>query len=217
MKRRFILKVLGLSTLVSNSGVKGGLIKVNQKEDDMTIDDVLKTCEWDEDGFANLEIHSKLFGKKVLVQFMPHYSSDINMDRKQIINDLSIKALNQFLTLSKSTLNEVKDFLWADCQNSFEAIDYGFEASDGETDTEATRRGFGIYNKEDAYANSYFEKIRIDDNSGITKNAYFAIEFLPVWEEEHGVCVIGKNGKLIATYSNDVTFSDDAVFNNYSK
>ncbi len=179
----------------------------------MTIEEVLKSSEWDDIDFAHLQLYSPLFDKKIPIEFSPHWNSEATLEREHIVNDLSVRALNDFLNLPKGALDEVKDFLWQDCKRSFENIHYGFDASDGESDIEATQRGFGIYNIEDAYANSNFERVVIHDNASVTDNAYFGIQFLPVWEDEHGVCVIGKNGKLIATYSNDVTFSDDAVFN----
>jgi hypothetical protein len=77
---------------------------------------------------------------------------------------------------------------------------------EGETETEANFREFGIHNKEDAYDQSHFYHVVISGEDDVLKNRYGLILFYPVWEDEHGCGIVMKNGKLIARYTHDVYF-----------
>jgi hypothetical protein len=163
----------------------------------MTKEEILSQCVWDEYNFATLNVFSRMFNGSVEVRFNPEYDSGRRIDEKMVA------ALNDFLNLTESDLETVKDYLWQDCQESFASISYGVDVLEGETEAQANHRDFGIHSREDAYAKSDFSRVSIREAPEV-KNNYAAIDFSPDWEREHGCSVIMKNGRLIAKYSNDV-------------
>ena len=165
----------------------------------MTRDELLRTCTWDQYDFANITVESALFGRPVQVQFMPEYDSG------RVITERMVAVLNDFLALSPADLPTVKQLLWADCLDSFQDIDYGFQAAPGETELATNQREFGIYSAEDAYAQSNLTQLAIPEEPAL-RHRYGAIEFDPGWAG-HGCSIIIKDGQLLATDANDRHFS----------
>ena len=169
----------------------------------MTLEEVSRACTWDDYGFATLLVDLPLLGRPVPVQFRPHYDAP-----PQQLTELMVAVLNDFLALPPTELVAVKQLLWADCLDRFESIDYGAEVQPGETELAANQREFGIYNADDAYAQSHFTQLAIPEpeKPGL-RHRYGAIEFAPPWEAEHGCSLIMQDGHLIASYTNDYYFS----------
>lgn len=163
----------------------------------MTKQQMLKQCAWDEYDIATLTVYSEMLETEVKVVL--HSESSRNL------TDKMVDTLNDFLKLEKDDLSIIKELLWQDCKECFDGISYGVSVKEGETETEANHREFGIYNQEDAYAKSYFDGVSIQEENEF-KNRYATIDSVPVWEQEHGCSIIMKNGQLIAKYSNDPYF-----------
>jgi hypothetical protein len=172
----------------------------------MTRDELLRTCTWDKYNFANITVESALFNGPVKVRFIPDFDSG------RVITERMAAVLNDFLALLPDELPAVKQLLWADCLDSFENINYGFEAAPGETELATNQREFGIYFADDAYAQSNLTQLSVPEVPTL-RHRYGAIEFEPEWAG-HGCSIIMKDGQLIATYSNDWHFGqyedDDA-------
>jgi hypothetical protein len=162
--------------------------------------EILKRCEWDEYDMATLTVFSEMFGRDVEVRLIP------GQDTGRDVSATMVAVLNDFLALKKEDLETVKEYLWEDCKDAFANVSYGVDAREGETETEANFREFGIHDKEDAYNQSDFDCVAIDGDDDIFQNRYGMIRFYPVWEQEHGCGIVMQNGKLIARYSNDVYF-----------
>ncbi len=164
----------------------------------MTHDELLRTCTWDQDDFANITVESALFGCPVQVRFLPEFDSG------RVITERMVAVLNDFLALSPADLPTVKQLLWADCLDDFENISYGFGPDTGEPELVVNQREFGIYSAEDAFAQSNLTRVSIPEEPTL-RHRYGAIEFEPAWAG-HGCSVIMKDGQLIGTYSNDYYF-----------
>jgi len=165
----------------------------------VTRDEVLARCTWDEYNFATLRVPSRLFGREVEVRF------DTGDDPERRVTDAMIASLDHVLDLTEADLGTLKNLLWADCKDAFEATSYGVDVLPGETETEANHRDFGIRTPDDAYAQSRLVRVRIKHDPEL-RHRYAALDFESPWDMEHGCSVVMKNGKLIARYSHDVWF-----------
>lgn len=76
---------------------------------------------------------------------------------------------------------------------------------DGETETQANLREFGISNEENAFEKSYIDHIVVDESEQ-SNNRFVRIIFYPVWEEEHGCELIMKNGIVLDYFSESGTY-----------
>lgn len=161
--------------------------------------EVRQACTWNPDDQATLSVYSDLFGGSVEVWFLPDFDSG------RLITDRMVVVLNDFLALTAADLPAVKQYLWADCLDSFDDIDYGVEPAAGETLRQANQRDFNIYSADDAYAQSHLVRLAIPEKPTL-RHRYGAIEFEPEWAS-HGYSIIMQDGRLIATYSNDWYFS----------
>ena len=164
----------------------------------MTREELLRTCTWDDYGFATLTVESALFGGPVKVRFLPEFDSG------RVITGRMVAVLNDFLALSPAELPTVKQLLWADCLADFENINYGFGPDTGEPELVVNQREFGIYSAEDAFAQSNLTQVSIPEEPTL-RHRYGAIEFEPAWAG-HGCSVIMKDGQLIGTSANDYYF-----------
>ena len=165
----------------------------------MTHDELLRTCTWDQYDFANITVESALFSGPVRVEFRPDFDSG------RVITERMVAVLNDFLALSPDELPSIKQLLWADCQDDFENINYGFGPDTGEPEMVVNQREFGIYSAEDAYAQSNLTCVSIPEEPR-ARHRYGSIDFEPAWAS-HGCSIIMKDGQLIAIYSNDWHFS----------
>jgi len=143
---------------------------------------------FENDYIVNLKIYSKLFNKDIEVCLYP---IDENPEK---ITDNMVEGVNDFLNLSEEHLPKIKELLFSQCEMCFDSASYGVEVLDNETETEATKRSFGIYNKDDAYKKSYIDRISIDAKNDTYDNRYVEIVFIPEWEDEHGCIIILQNG-----------------------
>ncbi len=166
----------------------------------MTKEEILEVCVWSDLGLATIEVYGAIFEYDVSVKFIPDFGKEIT--------DVMVSSLNDFLNLTKEDLAVVKNLLWSDCQESFIDSTYGSNSPiSGETNLDSNKRHFNIYDEEGAYSASYFQDITIEEIPEI-ESRYVAINFEPVWEQEHGISIIVKNGGIIAKSWNDIDFND---------
>ena len=162
----------------------------------MTKEEILKKCTWDDYGFGTLKIYSELFEKEINVDLFP--------ESERQINEQMVLAINQFLNLRKTEIDNIKLLLWNDCKATFQETSYGFESDykllEGETIAQANHRDFNIHNKEDAFKTSKLKRVNIPDSKAKKlEHIYATLEFNVDWQDEYGCSIIIKNGNLIAT------------------
>lgn len=174
----------------------------------MTEKELQKKCIWESNGFGTVKIYSELLENDLNIRLLPEFSRQINQGM--------MIALNQFLNLKKTELDNIKQLLWNDCKTTFQETSYGFENDyellEEETIVESNHRSFNIYNKEDAFKASKIKTLNIPDSKEMElENNYAVLEFDVAWQSEYGCSIIIKNGALIATNW------DTLDLNNYEK
>ena len=99
------------------------------------------------------------------------------------VTDKMIACVNDVERLGPEHLSRVKELLFEHCTMCFEATSYGHVfAEEGEDETEATRRTFGIRTPDDAYAQAHFEYVAVDGENDRLKHRYAVLIFYPTWE-----------------------------------
>ncbi len=156
----------------------------------LTKTEILDHAVWDEFVFE-MQMYSSFFDKKITVQFF-------TKDEQEHLSDKMVDSLNDFLNLTETDRNTIKEFLWKDCQDSFEDTDYG--AEEGQTNYDY----FNIHNLEDAHKKSFINRVQIFEEG--LKNRYAFVLFYPEWEQEHGCGIVLQNGIPIDTQQHDPRF-----------
>ena len=144
-----------------------------------------------EDDEATVHVHAPLFGRDVPVRLYTRY------DDAGGVTDKMIACVNDVERLGPEHLPRVKELLFEHCTMCFEATSYGHVfAEEGEDETEATRRTFGIRTPDDAYAQAHFEYVAVDGENDRLKHRYAVLIFYPTWEDEHGCGIVLQDGVL---------------------
>lgn len=158
----------------------------------MTKEEILNQCSWDSYDMGTLTVYSDFFKKDVEVRLMPDYD-----DGRTVTNKM-VDCLNDFLKLSVEHQPKIEQLLYVHCQMCFENTSYGHvQPQENETETEATKRTFGIYNQEDAYRQANIDSVAINGEHDQYHNRYVEVLFYPTWEDGHGCNIILQNGKPI--------------------
>ncbi|TPN83490.1 DUF6985 domain-containing protein [Aquimarina algicola] len=169
----------------------------------MTREEILINSIWTD---AKMKVFSSFFNTEITVNLYAHPYSLQHVEGP-IISEKMVQTINDVLQLDASSLPLMKSLLYKHCLECCDATSYGFEVKDGETETEANLREFGIKNEDDAFANANLNYINIeDDEVEKRKNRYAKLVFYPEWEEEHGCELILKNGVLLDHYGESDTW-----------
>ncbi len=163
----------------------------------MTKEEILKNTIWDCYGMGTCPLFVNLFDKEISFVFFQDHQP--NPD----ITDKMVQTINEVLALNKSELKTIQEMLWEECNFAFTVADYGFEPKDGETHLQAHLKGFGILNKEDAYAKSKIQEVNIAQENDRLSGRYAEIKIQSA--SDNLISVIVKNGKLI-------DFDDDGTY-----
>jgi len=157
----------------------------------MTRDEILLNSIWTE---AKLVVHSPFFNQQVRVDLV---TSDYVLKHvTSIISETLVQTLNDFLTLSEQYQPLMKKLIYQHCLSCCNDISYGVDINEGETETEANLREFGVTDETSAFEKANLDHVYIKEDS-FRKNRFVKIVFYPEWEREHGCELILKNGELL--------------------
>ena len=163
----------------------------------MTKEEILSKTDWDAYEMGNCPIFVEVFDQEIPFIFFQDHQEQPD------ITDKMVQCVNDVLTLNTSELITIQTLLWEECNFAFTVSDYGFEAKNGETHLQAHLNGFGISNKEDAYAKSGIKEVHIAQENDKLKGRYAEIKIDAA--SDNLISVIVKNGKII-------DFDDDGTY-----
>lgn len=156
--------------------------------------EILQQCIWET---AKMKVHSPFFGKEVEVWLTAHYKA-LRFIEEDIISPTMVATVNDFLQMSQEDLPLVQRLIYQHCLDCCADTSYGFEVQEGETETQANLREFGVKNEQDAFTQANLSKVYIEDDAlEKRKHRYVRLSFYPPWEQEHGLELILQNGKLL--------------------
>lgn len=174
----------------------------------MTKQELERKINWDEYGIGSINIDFPLFNKEVVFEL---FSNDD--DENPSVTDKMFLTLKDVLNLPSSSIEQIKNLLWEECNFSFTVSDYGCEAKDGETLKEAHFREFEINDKQDAFVKSKLKGVQINFESDKLKGRYAEISIDSA--TDNLISIIVKNGRII-DYDDDGTcldwFDDDEQY-----
>lgn len=155
----------------------------------MTKQEILKKSVWDDSYALTIDVYHKEFDQNVSIYVFPidDYSKKINSN--------VVTAINEFLDISKDDLDKLKSNLYEHYKMCCESISYGnypIQLKNGESESEANYRFFGIYNKQEAFDKSTLGEVTIEAYEDREVNMYFNT----IWETEHGCLIKIFNGKI---------------------
>lgn len=160
----------------------------------MTRNEILQNSIWEQ---AKMNLCSPFFNQNVTVNLYAHFKSLRHIEG-DIISDKMVQAVNDFLSLNDDAKPLMKSLLYKHCLACCENTSYGFDTKEGETETQANLREFGVKNEADAFEKANLHHISIeDDEVEKRKNRYVKICFYPEWESEHRCELILRNGELL--------------------
>ncbi len=157
----------------------------------MTKEEIIRQLSWDEYGTGSCTIHTPLFGQQIKFNF---YSE------KKEITDKMVACTNDVLQLPASDLIRVKELIWEDCLFCFETFEHGYPPQEDEDQIESNKRGYKIYNQEDAYLNSTVTQVYIDFKNDTLTGRFAGISIDTAWDY---LTIVVKDGRIIDCYSPD--------------
>ncbi len=156
--------------------------------------EILEQCIWET---AKLKVYSPFFGKEVEVWLKAHYKA-LRFIEEDIISPMMVTTVNDFLKMSAVDLPLLQRLIYQHCMDCCTDTSYGFEVKNGETETQANLREFGIEKEQDAFTKANLSKVYIEDDAlEKRKHRYVRLRFYPPWEQEHGLELIVQNGRLL--------------------
>lgn len=144
-----------------------------------------------------MKINSTLFGKTIPIEVY------FDREEERSLSPSSVGAINDFLDLTDNDLQEIEQSIWQHCldcnqtQTSRGSSDGGKTWVDTSSTLEENLAEWSIKTKADALAKSSIETVWLANTWG--KNARGNVFYLVVeviWENEHGMNIIFRNGKL---------------------
>jgi hypothetical protein len=154
----------------------------------MTKEEITNNITWDDYEAGELSVKQNTFGDTYTL-----YISPID-EQPKTVTDNMVKTINDFLNINQNDLAYIKEYIFWFCNLCCESTSYGIvDVKDGETETEANLRYFGVKNKEDAYAKSKLSEIVIETDEDYRE---VILIFYADWEDEHGCEIKIVNGKL---------------------
>lgn len=170
----------------------------------MTKDEKLNNCTWSTNYIGEFIVFSDFFKRDVKIVII----TDDNLERS--LTDAMVLSVNDFVNLNDESKPLMSDLLYKHCLECCEEASYGFEVREGENETQANLREFGVSDKNDAFNKANLESISItDDEIAKRTNRYVKIGFYPEWEEEHGCVLVLKNGILLDYCGGHDTYLND--------
>ncbi|MBK9192726.1 MAG: hypothetical protein IPM77_15195 [Crocinitomicaceae bacterium] len=135
-----------------------------------------------------------MFERDVLLHIFWNKNDDV-----QTIHQRIVDRINCFLAMDKSELDRIKSEIWKNYEISIRVTDYGIvphELYDKHNNSEeANREFFGHKNQEDTFAAAKINHIYFDDNLDLD-HLYYMICFDISWDNEHGINMFCKDGKV---------------------
>ncbi|MFK8101028.1 MAG: hypothetical protein AB8G15_00835 [Saprospiraceae bacterium] len=160
----------------------------------MTRAEILQNSIWET---AKINLHSPFFQREVTLFLFAHHLS-LRHIKDEIVSATMVQTINDFLALDEKYLPLMKSLLHQHCLECCEHTSYGFDVKEGETETQASLRNFGIVTAEDAWQQANLSYLNIEDDAREKrKYRYVKMCFFPPWEDEHGCELILKNGVLL--------------------
>ncbi|MEO1623515.1 MAG: hypothetical protein AAFV25_00055 [Bacteroidota bacterium] len=157
----------------------------------MTREDILLNSIWTS---GKLIVHSLFFQAEVRIDLL---TSEYNLkNTHQIISEKFVQCINDFLQLPGEGRPLMQQLLYKHCLACCESTSYGVDILEGETETEANLREFGVAAPEDALKKANLDHVVVEENKFL-KNRFVTLVFYPQWEQEHGCELILKNGRLL--------------------
>jgi len=157
----------------------------------MNREEILLNSIWVE---GKLKLYSEFFQEEVRIDLFTSEKSLRYTDH--IISDKLVQTVNDFLSFEVSEKELMAKLLYKHCLDCCEQISYGVEVKEGETETEANLREFGVSTEQDAFVKARIDHAVIEEDV-VRKNRFVRLIFYPEWESEHGCELILKNGKLL--------------------
>ncbi len=162
----------------------------------MTEEEILHKGEWLHDSLV-LKINSKLFGKLLPIEV------SFDQGEAKNLSTTSVSAINDFLRLTVENLQAIEEAIWKHClacnqtQTSRGSSDGGKTWVDKSTTLEENLSEWGIKTKEDALDKSSIEGVWMANTWGKHSSAnVFYLGISVAWDNEHGMNIIFRNGKL---------------------
>ncbi len=168
----------------------------------MTKEEIVNKTTWDYYEMGNCPLFVNLFDQEIPFIFFQDHKPNPS------ITDKMVESVNDILALNKSEMETIKEMLWEECNFAFTVSDYGFEPEGDETHLQAHLNGFGILDKDDAYAKSEIKEIHIHQEYDELNGRYAEIKINTA--SENLISIIVKNGRII-DFDDDCTLS---VFDN---
>ncbi len=162
---------------------------------EITKADILNKAIRKNESVVSLKLDLPIFKKEQEIEIWDFLENDE-------LDNFTVQSLNDLLRLSSDHLNWIKSNLWEQCNMAFESSSYGIfgvPRKEGQTEFEANRDHFAIYNAEDAFNKSKIAEVIFSntDHGGFTEgvNSFFQLFFETPWDFEHNVCFSFKNGE----------------------
>lgn len=160
----------------------------------MTREEILMNSIWVE---GKLPLKSPFFDQIVTVNLL---TSDKTLRyTTSILSDKMVQKVNDFIQLPATARPLMAKLLHQHCLDCCEAISYGIEVLEGETETAANLRAFGVTDAASALAVANLHHAVIEEENFRT-HRFVRLVFYPPWEEEHGCELVLRNGELLDYY-----------------
>ncbi|MEL6844094.1 MAG: hypothetical protein AAFP02_12865 [Bacteroidota bacterium] len=146
---------------------------------------------------ARLKVYSDFFAADLWINLVADFKS-LRFVEGPIVSETMTQTINDFLNWSQDDRPKLAKLLYDHCRRCCEEASYGVEVREGESETEANLREFGVSSAEDAFREAGLPRISIeDDQKEQRKHRYVTICFYPPWEQEHGCELVLQNGSLL--------------------
>ncbi len=158
----------------------------------MTKEEFIKISEWRNESLLHGKAQSNFLESEIYIQ-IGFNQFDLNRE----ISEFAINSLNDFLNLNKSNFDWIKNGLWEACMSTFQNASYGTRqhVKDGQSEFEANKELFGIFNIEDSFKQATPRCVFIDNNHLGPNRSCFWLEYSTSWDIEHNVIFVFVDGK----------------------
>ena len=154
----------------------------------------LRECNPGELDLASLEesLAHRASDQKALLLAVPLFPEpiEVTFDLEELA-ERELSLLLDLAQLDSEALERASELLWEHCKLCFEVTDYGAEEESNES-------YFNIHGPEDAWRERGKASLYLGEENRELKNRICALQFYPVWEDEHGCSLVLRNGEFLA-------------------
>jgi hypothetical protein len=155
----------------------------------LTQGDILQRITWRDSREARCEFFSPVLERTIKVHVLTRAD--------ERISDRSIQIINDFLGLSHTHLDTIKQYLWDNCKLNCESSSYGFDVPDGADEGQINHQEFGVFNQDDALEKSTLKYLLIsEDDQEDYPNNYGRLQFDNEWNS-HLTTIVMKNAGIV--------------------